>query len=934
MDYFNGVKNECDIIQVYQDLTNNSITDAGPEIKIRCPLPGHKDKHPSAVINRVEGLYHCFVCNKGGSVIDLVKDVKGISVKKATRWLLERYNIETDNKLTKKEKMKPVKNKQQSLLKKIIEKNYNNLEDKHRQLLHDRGITDKTIEEHKIGFCPEVNKNEIKALKTNKPKGYKKLKSLGLIGKGDYYLPGGRIIIPIWRYEKPIYWVAWDPYYKDKNNNIKYIKPKGLDTPLIFNNKSDGPTYIVEGIFDYLSMVESELNVICTLGKSLKSKYIKRLKMIENIDIIIAFDNDVKDNGSNPGQEGAEIIANNLWPDIKAKLLKCPENEDINDIFKKYNGNKNLFLKRLKNLPEETILERYIFQIEKAKGEKKHDKANLVYPLIKQLRGEKQDTAEKMLQIAFGGKRVVSLDYIHKNVLSAKINGKINKKDDWPDPIPLDEIAVNSLPVEILPDWIKNHVKSLADFTQTPVDMGLLLSLSAIATALAKKGIITVKQGYKEPLNIWTTTVLPPANRKSAVFKNIIKPIYNYEKTLAQEIESERRHAIEEKEILEGRQKKLEKKAINSNDDKNRAKIINEVKEIGDDISELDIPNIPRLVTSDITTEKLAQLMSENNGRIAILSPEGELFQLMAGRYSKSGNSNFENYKKGWTGGEPIRDDRMGRDGTHVKNPALTQGLTIQPTVLEELNNKKSFKGEGLLGRYLYAIPKSLVGNRLTGADVPELDIVAEKRFKKGMKQLLSSKPKETIDSEWKPHELRLSSEALKIRNKFEAAIENKLREGGELSNIPDWGGKLVGNITRVAGLLHIADQIENIDDGSVDIWNTLITDGAMERAVKLGYRLIPHALKVYDLLDADPEIALARYVLKKIKKFDNKSNLTIRELHRVVQNKKAIKTIDDLKEVLNLLVDHYYISIITQKNDDGPGRYPSPIIRLNPIVQ
>ncbi|ACL69108.1 DUF3987 domain-containing protein [Halothermothrix orenii] len=516
--------------------------------------------------------------------------------------------------------------------------------------------------------------------------------------------------------------------------------------------------------------------------------------------------------------------------------------------------------------------------------------------------------------------------------------------NNWPDPLPFNNFDVKPIPVNILPNWLSDFAINLAEFTQTPIDMSIMLIISALGTALANKGVVQIRKGYTEPLNIWTCTVLPAGNRKSPVFKKIMKPILDYEERKREEIEPERRHALKEKSILEDQLKQKEKIAGNAKDQAKRKQIMQEIFNLDDEIQEMEIPTLPRLVASDVTTEKLAKLMEDNNGRIAILSPEGDIFKLMAGRYSKNGAANFDNYKKAWTGGEPIRDDRMARKGTYVKNPALTQGLTVQPVILEDLKEKKAFKGEGILGRFLYAIPESPVGSRKVGNEVPELSDIAVMRYQKGLSALLHTRPAgENKNGEWEPHIIKLSPEALEVRYEFERDIEKELGPEGKLHNIADWGSKLVGNITRVAGLLHIAGQTDaQKGQATRDIWNKPIGPETMKKAVKLGYSLIEHALKVYDLLDTDPEIELARYVLKRImrgKEMEkaeelpkDKDTLDKSILMELCKGKKEIKRPDDLKEPLKLLAELNYITIV-ERETEGRGRNPSPLIKLNPKV-
>ena len=56
-------------------------------------------------------------------------------------------------------------------------------------------------------------------------------------------------------------------------------------------------------------------------------------------------------------------------------------------------------------------------------------------------------------------------------------------------------------------------------------------------------------------------------------------------------------------------------------------------------IAAMDAPELPRLIADDVTAEKLASLMTANAGRLGILSPEGGIFAMMAGRYSSEEGS-------------------------------------------------------------------------------------------------------------------------------------------------------------------------------------------------------------------------------------------------------------------------------------------------------
>jgi replicative DNA helicase len=109
-----------------------------------------------------------------------------------------------------------------------------------------------------------------------------------------------------------------------------------------------------------------------------------------------------------------------------------------------------------------------------------------------------------------------------------------------------------------------------------------------------------------------------------------------------------------------------------------------------------------------------ATLLADQKGRLAIISAEGGVFDIIAGRYN--GNiPNMDVWLKGHSG-DMIRIDRKGRPPEYIRKPALTLGLMIQPEVLKSIAAQRAFRGRGLVARFLYALPVSQVGYRKTGA--------------------------------------------------------------------------------------------------------------------------------------------------------------------------------------------------------------------------
>ncbi|OPX86078.1 MAG: hypothetical protein A4E53_03284 [Pelotomaculum sp. PtaB.Bin104] len=494
----------------------------------------------------------------------------------------------------------------------------------------------------------------------------------------------------------------------------------------------------------------------------------------------------------------------------------------------------------------------------------------------------------------------------------------------WEKPIALNEYELPKFPTNILPVWLRAYVEAEAQATQTPRDLGGMLALSACACAVAKKVIILVRAGWLEPLNLWTVTALAPGNRKSAVFADIAYPVEQYE-------QAERDRIVPEIEQVKNRRKILEQSLQQAQSTAAKAKgveqerFIREAGDIAQKLAEMNVPVIPELIADDCSPEAVAKLLAEQGGRIAIMSPEGDVFDIMGGRYSQG--INIGNFLKGHSG-DNIRVKRINRAPEYVKNPALTMGLAVQPDVLRGLMEKPGFRGRGLLGRFLYSLPVSPVGYRNTRP--PGMPAYIKDNYCRGIRVLLSL-PWGT-DEEGRPeaHVLRLSHDADVCFGEFEAWLEPQLKPYTELGNIADWTGKLAGAVARIAGILHMAEHIN-----SAAPWSIPVGVKTVEGAVTLARDyLIYHAKAAFAEMGSNPNIEAARCVLDWINR-TSKEKFNKRELFNGVRGQKKFSQVKDLDPALSILIEHCYIRVLPGGRERGQmGRSPGAVYEVNPYAQ
>lgn len=491
--------------------------------------------------------------------------------------------------------------------------------------------------------------------------------------------------------------------------------------------------------------------------------------------------------------------------------------------------------------------------------------------------------------------------------------GAPGAEQEWEMPTPLGSHGpLPAFPAHCLPDWVGAFVTAVAEETQTPVDAAGCVALAALSTAAGGRAIVRVRGTYTEPVNLFTVVALPPASRKSAVFRALTSPILKVEAELAERIKPQIVEAELARSVAAGVAEKAKSKAIGT---KGAPDALADASDAVAAIEEIKVPVLPQLVADDVTPERAASILCDQGGRLAVLSAEGGIFQILAGRYS--GAPNFDLFLKGHAG-DMLRVDR--RDRTeHVESAILTLGLAVQPEVIREIATGPGFRGKGLLGRFLYALPESNIGTRNVDPD-PVPQEVADTYAERLMRMV-------THLFDWTdPQVLQLSPEADQARLDYARALEPRLHPKlGDLGHMSDWAGKSVGAIVRIAALLHLAAN-------PVDGYRTPIGADTMADAIEIGRYFTRHAEAAFDHMGADPETERARLLLEWIQR-KKPARFTVREAFSGLP-RGTFRKVADVLPALELLEGYGWIALEPPppRNPKG-GRPPSPAYQVHPQI-
>jgi hypothetical protein len=470
--------------------------------------------------------------------------------------------------------------------------------------------------------------------------------------------------------------------------------------------------------------------------------------------------------------------------------------------------------------------------------------------------------------------------------------------DSWQQPVTFHDSNLPHFPIETIPSPFRAYIEAVAEHTQTAIDMPAMNVMGVVATAIQGKTQVMGKDGYVEPLNIYVLIIAKPAERKSSVSKEAANILYRYEEEMNMELQP----IIDEQRLQRDILTTALNKAVQKGKEEDAVSYQTQIRELDKD-SKCRF----RLFTSDTTPEALTSLLYENNGRFAVISAEGGIFNILAGQYNKGG-ANIETVLKAHNG-DSIRVDRKGRDSESINNPCLTMIISLQERVVNELFANSQFTGRGLVSRMLYCKPASLVSKRKY--DTQPIEAVIRQAYENAVRQLLGCSDTTSM--------LRLSEEAQDISRSWFDYLEPLHAE--ELSNMGDWSGKLHGATLRIAGLLHCMEHWSDMGSQSI------ISGETMRNAVKIGKYLLEHAKWAYSII-CDERLVKARYVLGKIVE-DGGQTLSRRDILRLC---RKFDKVEELTPALNVLEEYGYIRRYIQE-PTHPGCKPNVLYEINPNV-
>ena len=489
----------------------------------------------------------------------------------------------------------------------------------------------------------------------------------------------------------------------------------------------------------------------------------------------------------------------------------------------------------------------------------------------------------------------------------------------WVDPDPL-EAAIGygpPFPIEVLPKWMTDQIGAVTRSFQVPPDLPAMLALGALSVAtMGRLKVNLTGSRWTENTNIYSVCAMPPGAGKSPVFKTMTGCLVDLQTQLMDMAAQTVREAEAKKELLDRKAKAAFDKAAKLDATDHDMLQAVDLKAQAEDIQ---IPPKPRLLAEDTTPEALVSLMGQHGGRMALLSSEGGIFDMMAGQYADRGKTaNLAVYLQGWSG-DAITQDRVGRAAIQIKEALLAICVTTQPSVLARLGENPELAGRGLPVRFMFSVPPSNVGARDRYAVLRDVDPQVQKTYDSTIHELGMHLARYATAAT-----LELSIEARDLFLAWDQEIEHLQAPGEDLEGLAEWVSKLRATVLRLVGLLHVAEG------GTV---HDTIEVASMARALVISEYWLAHSLVVHETwaANSDPVKSDARAIVVWATN-EGHTEFSASDLQKNMRRRFA--RIADVAEPLELLVNAGWL-----RAESGlpvkvgqPGK-PSPRFELHPLA-
>jgi hypothetical protein len=350
-------------------------------------------------------------------------------------------------------------------------------------------------------------------------------------------------------------------------------------------------------------------------------------------------------------------------------------------------------------------------------------------------------------------------------------------------------------PLEALPRPLSEYVRQAALALGCDPSFVALPVLAVVASAIGNTRTIRLKPGWEEQSIVWSAVIADSGTLKSPAYRKAVGYVVRAQKRCLGEF---RKASMRYQESLQAYDAASRKAKGGDRPDPGERP---------------DAPILHRVICSDTTIEKLAEILEDNPRGTLVARDELAGWLASFTRYKgKAGGTDLPNWLELWQAGTVIVDRKTGdRKSLFVPRAAASITGTIQPGVLTHALSPE-FLEAGLAARLLLAMPPKLQKRWSESVIAPD----AEQAYHNVLDGLLALGFGRDGDGENVPRVLSLSPSArtawIKFYNSW--ALEQAAAEGELAAAF----SKLEAYAARFALLHHVVGHVARRQDDVVPI--------------------------------------------------------------------------------------------------------------------
>jgi len=410
-------------------------------------------------------------------------------------------------------------------------------------------------------------------------------------------------------------------------------------------------------------------------------------------------------------------------------------------------------------------------------------------------------------------------------------------------------------PVESLPEWVSDYASRTAGSLQVPTEFMQVISLMALSAACGGRVWVNARSDWSEGTNLYIALVAAPGEGKTPAFKRATSALMAFQRAVRDAYRDGLGEAEAKIAAAEAVQTAADRAVREKPDDDALVAALAAANTTLAEAREAIRETPPTLLIGDATPEETANLLARNDGRLAIITDEGGILDIAAGRYSQS--PYLEPFLNGFSN-SPITKARVGQGQTvDIERPALTIGIGVQPGHLQRIIAQGgATKERGLLDRFLFVWPESKVGY----VSLKEGRTVSSDKATTKAEELYEQSIRAVLDRAWAAGNegitLTLSKKAYSAFEQWhDEEFEPRRRPGAEWAEFAGAMSKVRGIAVRLAGLLHVAEHALD------DVWPSEISAETFERGRDLAMFFFLHLIRAPDLVSAPQELVWAQTI-------------------------------------------------------------------------